>query len=169
MKTKEYRTVDKSTWGTGPWQDEPDKVQWPDETTGLPCLVVRSSTMGAWCGYVGVAEGHPLFGKMYDEVDDFDVHGGLTFSDHCEPDGAEASRICHVPGPGEPDHVWWFGFDCGHAFDLQPGMMARLRETPLGETLYSPSDPYRPVYRPLAFAQAEVTKLAAQLAARALS
>jgi hypothetical protein len=23
--------------------------------------------------------------------------------------------------------VWWFGFDCGHAFDFAPGMEARMR------------------------------------------
>jgi hypothetical protein len=38
MDTIEYRTIDKSQWGPGPWQDEPDKKQWQDEATGLPCL-----------------------------------------------------------------------------------------------------------------------------------
>ena len=57
METIEYRTMDKSVWGPGPWQNEPDKRQWQDEATGLPCLIVRNS-MGALCGYVGVSEGH---------------------------------------------------------------------------------------------------------------
>ena len=42
METIDYRTVDKTTWGAGPWQDEPDKKQWRDET-GFPCLIVRNN------------------------------------------------------------------------------------------------------------------------------
>ena len=34
MEHKTWATVDKSAWGDGPWQDEPDKEQWPDEATG---------------------------------------------------------------------------------------------------------------------------------------
>ena len=30
MQTIEYKTLDKSKWGDGPWQDEPDKKQWLD-------------------------------------------------------------------------------------------------------------------------------------------
>lgn len=100
MQTIEYRTVDKSTWGRGPWADEPDKIQYQDEATGLPCLIVRSP-VGALCGYVGVPEGHPWFGIAYNERTDrapetddhdwsaerpesvIDVHGGLTFSGFC--------------------------------------------------------------------------------------
>ena len=25
---REYRTADKSKWGVGPWNNEPDKAQW---------------------------------------------------------------------------------------------------------------------------------------------
>ena len=49
MQRIEYRTIDKSQWGEGPWQDEPDKIQWQDEETGLPCLIVRGH-MGFLCG-----------------------------------------------------------------------------------------------------------------------
>ena len=63
MKTMEYRTIDKSTWGEGEWQNEPDKKQWQDEETNYPCLIVRSPVSGSLCGYVGVSEGHALFGK----------------------------------------------------------------------------------------------------------
>lgn len=64
IKKREYHVLDKSAWGQGPWQDEPDKIQFTDEATGLPCLLVRGP-VGSWCGYVGVAEGHPLFKKGY--------------------------------------------------------------------------------------------------------
>lgn len=40
MQTIEYRTIDKTAWGDGPWLNEPDKKQWQDVETGLPCLAV---------------------------------------------------------------------------------------------------------------------------------
>ncbi len=93
MERIEYRTKDKSGWGNGPWQNEPDKIQWMDEATGYPCLMVRPH--GSWCGYVGVPPTHPAFGKSYDDVN-VSVHGGLTFASKCNepPDrnGWEAWR-----------------------------------------------------------------------------
>ena len=131
METKQYTTIDKSSWGEGEWQAEPDKVQWPDEATGLPCLAVRHPSSGHWCGYVGVAEGHPLYGVGYDDAYDrieIDVHGGLTYANACAPSETEKSGVRHVPSEGEPDHVWWFGFDCAHSGDLQPAYAARYPE-----------------------------------------
>lgn len=128
METREYRTVDKSEWPRGEWDDEPDKIQWQDETTGLPCLIVRGPA-GALCGYAGVAEGHPCFGKEYSDCQpvtpiaegaEHYIHGGLTFSDFCAETKDETRHICHAPAPGEPDHVWWFGFDCAHSGDVMP-------------------------------------------------
>lgn len=122
----EYRTIDKSTWADGPWKEEPDKIQYVDETTGLPCLVKRHPRLGFLCGYVGVSEGHPLFGKSYSDDDDvllLEAHCGVNYTAPCQDDD-ESSSICHIPEPGEPDHVWWFGFDCGHGEDRSPGMEA---------------------------------------------
>lgn len=83
METLEYRTVDKSQWGNGPWQSEPDKKQWRDAETGFPCLIVRGPS-GALCGYVGVPRSHPAFEKDYNDVD-VEVHWGLTFASKCAP------------------------------------------------------------------------------------
>lgn len=79
MTTIEYRTVDKSQWGDGPWQSEPDKKQWTGES-GLPCLIVRGPH-GALNGYVGVPKGHPAYGEHYDSID-VRAHGGLTYASH---------------------------------------------------------------------------------------
>lgn len=129
MQTREWTFIDKAVWGEGPWVGEPDKMQWQDPATGLPCLIVRNSECtGALCGYVGVPPGHPLHGKSYNDVE-VSVHGGLTFADKCRPE-ADDGGICHVADPGEPDDVWWLGFDCAHAMDLSPHMemvMAELR------------------------------------------
>lgn len=112
MQTIESSFVDKSTWPDGPWKDEPDKRQWRDEETGLPCLIVRHAVSGHLCGYVGVSHGHPLHGKQDYECD-VSVHGGITYTDKCD-----GSRICHVVEPGEDDDVWWLGFDCAHSGDM---------------------------------------------------
>lgn len=160
MKTIEYRFVDKSSWEGGPWNEEPDKVQWQDESTGLPCLAVRGP-LGNWCGYVGVFEGHPWFGKEYDaEEVEIACHGGLTYSAFCQAEGKQHG-ICHLVGPDEPDQVWWFGFDCGHVFDLSPGQLATLKSIGLGHGLAHAED----IYRPLAYVQQQCAKIAAQLKA----
>lgn len=118
----EYHTLDKSEWLPGPWQSEPDKVQYRDETTGFPCLIVRGPS-GALCGYVGVSPGHPWHGVDYNGVmvgdDEYvDVHWGLTYADKCQHSTDPSQHICHIPAPGEPDDVWWLGFDCAHSGDL---------------------------------------------------
>jgi hypothetical protein len=135
--------IDKSTWGPGPWQDEPDRVEW--RHAGFPCLAVRNTHFGTWCGYAGLPPGHPLYGH-HDEGLDIEVHGGLTYSGACH------MHICHVPEPGEPEHVWWLGFDCGHYLDYAPGAEARFPTS-------NPDD----IYRTLAYVQAETNRLAEQL------
>lgn len=220
MQKIEYRTTDRSKWGSGPWDQEPDKVQWKDEQTGLPCLMVRNHG-GAWCGYVGVSEGHPLFAKEYsacvfpEKHDDHEAkddgwhyncspqgflsaHGGITFANFCsthteedftgwqkrmEDSRAEAAKypigdaarrlrewahvltdytawkekcqavgICHLPEAGEPERVWWFGFDCSHSGDVSPGYE---RSFSYGGDSYKDAD----------YVRSEVAALAKQLAA----
>jgi len=153
MEHKTWTTIDKTSWGPGPWQDEPDKEQWADAATGLACLVKRNH-FGALCGYVGVPEGHPWHGKGYDDVP-ADVHGGLTYADLCQ-EGPEGQTICHVPAPGEPEPLWWLGFDCHHAWDAAPGMDARYRDF-----THDPGVTYKTV----AYVKAECARLAEQAAA----
>lgn len=152
------RLIDRVGWEPGPWDDEPDRAEWVDETTGYPCLVKRNQ-FGVWCGYVAVPPGHPLHGGGA-ETPDVSVHGGLTYAAPCQahgPDDADLA-ICHVPDPGQPDDVWWFGFDCGHCFDYQPGMAARIPDQYLFQDC---------TYRPLSYARAECAGLAAQLGTHA--
>jgi hypothetical protein len=66
-----------------------------------------------------VNEGHPSFGRHKYEID-AEVHGGVTFALACERDGEWSSSICHLPDDGEPNKLWWVGFDCAHALDLLP-------------------------------------------------
>lgn len=158
MQTLEYRTIDKSTWGNGPWQDEPDKLQYSDPDTGLPCLIVRTSWSGNLCGYVGVPPGHPLHGKPYDDVD-ASVHGGLTFADSCQPHADESEGICHLADEGEPDNVFWFGFDCAHCFDISPARDRRFNDLGIAASALNEGA----TYKDLAYVKAEVASLAKQL------
>lgn len=152
MENREWSFIDKSDWPKGEWHSEPDKVQFADATTGLPCLIVRGKA-GALCGYVGVAEGHPLYGVQYsDDSVSLDAHGGITYSDFCFGD-PEGHTICHVAGDGEPDKVWWFGFDCLHLYDRVPK--------------WSDND-HGDAYRDIDYVKNECRQLAEQLAAPAM-
>jgi hypothetical protein len=168
MAERVYRTRDKSGWGAGPWQDEPDKVQFRDAATGLDCLIVRGPG-GALCGYVGVSETHPWFRKGYSECLDncgeswcehspgsrIGVHGGLTFADSCREGDDESVGVCHVPELGQPDHVWWFGFDCAHGGDMAPKYAGEWRRRGFDDG---------ELYRDIAYVRSEIAKLAKQLA-----
>ena len=163
MSTTEEHKVDRKGWPAGPWDQEPDKIQWKTDT-GLPALIVRNE-LGGLCGYVAVAEGHPCYGKDYtseyetgddgepdyacrkdNPVNDLCVHGGITYGNKC------AGPICHIPEPGEPDDVWWLGFDCGHAGDAMPGMLTH------GMTAFAGSD-----YRGVDYVTRQCERLAVQL------
>ncbi len=136
----------------GPWNDEPDKAVWVDEATGLDCMIHRNRT-GALCGYVGVGPDHRFHGQDYNTFD-VNVHGGLTYADGCQEGDDPSINVCHIPQPGQPDNVWWFGFDCAHFHDLVPSMavIPELAEV-FGDT----------TYRDFAYVKAEVESLAAQL------
>lgn len=92
-------------------------------------------------------------------------NGGLTYSDACQEDRPEAVAVCHVPEPGRPADLWWFGFDCAHAFDIVPAMELRMRQ--LGEPRLLPEwaepDWVRSTYRTMPYVKGEVAQLAAQL------
>lgn len=166
MKTIEYKTnpeINRLGWPSGEWDNEPDKLQWLDEETGMPCLIVRNR-LGALCGYVGVTKDHRFYGTDYDSVklsdndESYDeahyppAHGGLTYANVCQ-EGPEARTICHVVEEGEDDDVWWLGFDCLHAWDTSPGMMA----LDLRSSIYSPPENS---YKNLAYVQNACAELA---------
>lgn len=148
--TPKYLTYD-GDLPAGPWDDEPDKIQWVDKATDLDCLMVRQH-FGAWCGYVGVPRKHRFHGLPYEMID-LDVHGGLTFADRCAP-GEPIDGICHIAWEGRESESWWFGFDCGRAWDVMPGLHVAHHDLRLAGA----------VYRDEAWVTNEVTNLAAQLA-----
>lgn len=165
MKALEWTNRDKSEWPRGEWDEEPDKVQWSDPATGLPCLIVRGPA-GALCGYVGVGPSHPWYRRGYTDCSlpnpcgeeycrhsigsQLDCHGGLTFSGSCDEGAPEGRGICHVAEPGDFEPARWFGFDCAHGCDVTPA-----NKYDRGE--------WNSTYKSLAYVRREVTALAIQM------
>lgn len=147
MSEPTKRVIDRSKWGPGPWDGEPDRLDF--RAQGFPCFALRTE-LGHWCGYVGVPRGHPWHGKDCGELGDVEVHGGVTYTEHCD------GPICHVPAPGDPDDVWWVGFDCMHGVDCSPGVTAAVRLLP--DVARSVSG----TYRTLTYVKAETVRLAKQ-------
>ena len=165
--------IDKSKWPRGAWDNEPDRIEWRDPKTGMPCLMLRHPRHGHWCGYAALPADHPWVGQnMYrlatdgteldgDSWDDpraLKIHGEITAgASRCQPEPQEDDRhpwhrVCHTPQPGESDDVRWIGFDCGHGGyhdpDLEPG-----------------NDPYdheRATYRDVDYVMNWCARLAAQ-------
>ena len=155
--THTWKTIDKTDWPRGEWDNEPDKVQWIDKATGFDCLIVRVPHHGALCGYVGIPPTLSLFEKEYgdERIDRLDCHGGVTFSDRCEPVQDESHGICHT-GAVANDTVWWIGFDCNHGFDKAPAMH-NMPHNELLEKMYSPK------YKNIEYVKESIEVLALQL------
>jgi hypothetical protein len=139
-------TLDKTGWPDGPWMQEPDSAFWVDEATELPCVILRMPQIGHLCGYVGVPPDHTVYGEDYETVCiRVDVHGGITF-------GGPTLAVVDPTQEEVYKYYYWYGFDCGHAWDICPGMhryLAGIRTTD--------------VYRDFDYVRAEVTSLAKQL------
>lgn len=186
MKTLEWNSIDKSSWLDGPWQSEPDKRQWRDEATGLPCLIVRSPSGGNLCGYVGISKGHPLYEKSYSDripvPSRDDVKIGPNFSPIAlllessrEDDGCCAIDVlldvhggitfgahCHAHPEGEGRgvcHVVEAGED-DHVWWLGFDCAHAWDVSPAYDFSRGPDSSYRD----FAYVESEVTKLAQQLA-----
>jgi hypothetical protein len=134
-------------WGKGPWDSEPDKITWQDPATGAYCYMSRHMDFGFWCGYVAVLPGHKYYRVDYNTLMnafDWDAPvSELTFSGE---KGFEENSV-----PIDILHtLHWFGFDCGHAGELAPGI--RIAEV----LKYDPPE----IYRDQRYVENECIKLA---------
>lgn len=108
---------------------------------GLRCVVVMTE-MGHRCGYVGISNTHPLYGKDYSDTIGkfFNIKENsmkkispinimmLAFE---QPNDNSPVRIdCYfnvhggITYAGQGDYpvksdLWWFGYDCAHAGDAK--------------------------------------------------
>jgi hypothetical protein len=157
----DYSEEEKLQWfGEGEWVKEPDRVLF--EHKGIKCLVRRAVGVeeggshfgGHLCGYCFLPEGHPWFGKGYDDdVVVAEVHGGITFSDK------------------NSDGDWEIGFDCAHGHDVVPSFGRLFLDTSLPDELKElfkkiaihtfPS----PTYKNIGYVVGECRSLAEQIVA----
>ena len=149
MENLEHK-IDRTDWPKGEWDNEPNRVDFVH--AGYACLALRNHN-GVCCGYVGVPSNHKFYKANYNDVN-VDVHGGLTYANVC------STPICHIPQPGMPDDVFWFGFDCNHYMDYSPGMAAI--ENKFG---WEPTISRDQIYRNIEYVTNEIKSLAEQLKA----
>lgn len=182
-----------------PWETEPDSLDFVSD--GLPCAM-RRGPLGQWCGYVGIGPDHPWFGLTHNTIikptpdmlenrslDDMGVMDvfcqGLSGRDPTqEIEIALALRVHgsitwsgELPGGDEfMQQLFWYGFDCGHAFDLVPGLQGTMNKFIERFAGGLPKDKQekvkkimhdahlKSVYRDQQFVVSECQQLAAQLA-----
>lgn len=97
MTIKTY--LDRSQWADAALcASEPDFISWIDDTTQLPCAIIRVEWSGHLCGYVGVPRGQTL------DLNKLQVHGGITYD---QPEHPRLDWPAH-------DII---GFDCIHSGD----------------------------------------------------
>lgn len=124
MLLNHWNFIDKSTWKTGPWQQEPDRIEWVDDTTGLFCLILRKPS-GVLSGYVGVPKDHLFFLKPHHLLRLW-VHRGLSYCNLSQGDNETGIR--YTPGLKDPGSLWWFGFSCDSEDDLFPSYRGSMGE-----------------------------------------
>lgn len=117
-------------WGWE-WETEPDVKYF--KYKDFMCVILKHRYFLHFCGYV---HSHKRVSKS--DVCEFNVHGGLNFR----------KKGNLFPSPDLPPYSkWWYGFDCGHCYDLSPGGTIDADQT----------------YRNFEFVQNEIKKLCDQL------
>jgi hypothetical protein len=189
-----HAVIDKSEWGDGPWQGEPDRVEWSH--AGLKCLLRRHQSSGHWCGYVAVEAEHPLHQVGYSQespaldalleqlkqrpMNEIEQTFARMIGVLCGNISATPEMVLEAHGgitfadvwEGEDPHLWWFGFDCAHAGDYTPRYGAKYwgKGYPWPDKAYNHAEAVAAndwqvdCYRDLAFARAQTERLAEQLA-----
>jgi hypothetical protein len=140
--------ISREGWPKGPWDDEPDEIEWTT-AVGFRGLIMRSDVTGALCGYVAVPPGHPCYGKPRDELR-FNVHGGVTYA-------RRESDPFSIPRADPSADLYWIGFDCGHGMDLSPLMLSRMKDESRARLMEVTR------YCDAVFVREQVEQLAAQL------
>lgn len=117
----------------GPWNNEPDELNFIDEATGLECQILRIPTFGHLCGYVIIPEEQrKSVNHIGIDSPNIDVHGGITYAEYNDRIG---NKYC-------------IGFDCANYNDFVP-FISYFNEIES--------------YKDIEFVKAECIKLARQL------
>jgi hypothetical protein len=105
------------------------------------CEIRRNPTLGHYCGYVWIPEGHRFFNKKTEDIK-VEVHGGLTYCGH-----------------NDAHKYYVIGFDCGHYGDFSNFLYPNEQ---MAETMKN----FRPLkieqYRTYEYVKSEVERLSDQ-------
>ena len=72
----------------------------------IECVTILNIPMGIRCGYIGVGDNNPLYGKNEEELP-LSAHGGITYTSHFPPfESIQKGR-----------NLYWIWFDTGHFGD----------------------------------------------------
>jgi hypothetical protein len=139
-----------------PWLDEPDLDYF--RIKDMLCVAIRHP-WGHWCGYVGVGSKHPLYGVKCSELEEageeIRAHGDINWS----------APLTEFTG-------WYFGFDCGRAFDYEPYKIRWFRQMGMPESMirehealfpHEGGGPFPLRYRDLNYVRANCAAIAAQI------
>ena len=136
------------------------------------CIILRHDKMGHLCGYVGISDGHPFFGKNYNQCLNgcegeenswgFSERAFKSYPCIWKKNHSSIEKLIDVHGGitysdscllnESLDNVWWIGFDCAHLGDLVPKM----------EEIF-PSNPGDVEYRDENYVRNEISNLVKQL------
>jgi len=89
--------------------------------TEYTCVIVCTS-LGHRCGYVGIPSTHPLYEVAYMDVDDIEVHGGLTYSGFGDFEYPVFQNVKNAK--------WFLGFDTGHYVDAPDPEILKMFDVP---------------------------------------
>lgn len=156
-----WTTIGKTGWAAGPWRAEPDRVQWTDPLSDLPCLITRHPEYGCLLGYVAVPPGDPLHGAAAEQVPVV-VPRTITFTGPTADLGTLSPA--DIP-PCDMAAPWWIGFGAFSAWDAYPGdtAMWNLLGVAGGDIHQGAAKPIAE-YRSIAYMTAGCRLLAMQLA-----
>ena len=74
----------------------------------IECVTILNIPMGIRCGYIGVGDNSPLYGKNEEDLP-LSAHGGITYTSHFPP--------CTFESIQKGRNLYWIGFDTGHFGD----------------------------------------------------
>jgi hypothetical protein len=144
--------VDRTGWGEGAWDHEPDELYWRTKA-GLPGMIWRNM-FGVLCGYVGVPNTFSSLGAA-DLDEALNVHGGITFTGPRPSPGTHCAKNWMRFFSAS-----WIGFDCHHVDDYAPAFASKI---PITYELSDIPNLCISNYRDLEYAKKEVESLAIQL------
>ena len=74
----------------------------------IECVTILNIPMGIRCGYIGVGDNSPLYGKNEEDLP-LSAHGGITYASRFPPRTFESIQ--------KGRNLYWIGFDTGHFGD----------------------------------------------------